>query len=71
MGKKPRKGLLLHFFANAAGGKEQPIVIGKAAKPRCFKGIIKDPKKPEGIYYYSNPKAWMNTEVMTDIHSSE
>ena len=54
------------MFANAAGGKEKPIVIGKAAKPRCFKGI-KDPKKPEGIPYYSNSKAWMNTEVMSDI----
>jgi len=26
-------------IANAAGGKETPIVIGRAAKPRCFKGI--------------------------------
>ena len=66
-GKKAKERLTIAFFANAAGGKEHPIVIGKAAKPRCFKGIIKDPKKPEGIPYYSNPKAWMNTEVMTDI----
>ncbi len=65
-GKKAKERLTIAFVANAAGGKEQPIVIGKAAKPRCFKGI-RDPKKPEGIPYYSNPKAWMNTEVMTDI----
>ncbi len=64
--KSAKEGKKAAFFANAAGGKEQPIVIGKAAKLRCFKGI-RDPKKPEGILYYSNPKAWMNTEVMTDI----
>ena len=41
-------------------------MIGKSAKPRCFKGI-RDPKKPEGIPYYANPRAWMNTQVMIDI----
>ena len=66
-GGKNKERLTIAFFANAAGGKEQPIVIAKAAKPRCFKGITKDPKKPKGIPYYSNPNDWMNTEVMTDI----
>ena len=66
-GKKAKERFTIAFFANAAGGREQSIVIGKAAKPRCFKGTVKDPKKPEGIPYYSNSKAWMNTEVMTDI----
>ena len=41
-------------------------MIGKPAKPRCFKGI-RDPKKPEGIPYYANSRAWMNTQVMIDI----
>ena len=61
-----REMFTIAFFANAAGGKEQPIVIGKAAKPRCFKAI-KDPKKPGGIPYYAHPKAWMTTEVMTEL----
>lgn len=65
--EKAKEMLTIAFFANAAGGREQPTVIRKAAKPRCFKGIVKDPNKPEGIPYYSNSKAWMNTEVMTDI----
>ena len=65
-GKKSKERLTIAFFANAAGGTEQPIVTGKAAKPRCFKGI-RDPKMPDGIPYYANPKAWMTTEVMTDI----
>ena len=65
-GKKSKERLTIAFFANAAGGKEQPIVIGRAAKPRCFKGI-RDEKNPEGIPYYANPKAWMTTQVMTNI----
>ena len=40
-----------------------PVVIGKAAKPRCFKGLS-DMKNPP---YYSNPKAWMNAEIMNEI----
>ena len=54
------------FFANAAGGKELPVVIGKAAKPRCFKGI-RDPKKPAAIPYYSSPKAWMTTNIIESV----
>ena len=65
-GEKSKERLTIAFFANAAGGKEQPIVIGRAAKPRCFKGI-RNQKKPEGIPYHANPKAWMTTHLMTDI----
>jgi len=43
-----------------------PIVIGKAAKPRCFK-CIRNLKKPHGVPYYSNAKAWMNNELMTTL----
>jgi len=65
-GKKAKQRLTITFIANAAGGKELPIVIGKAAKPRCFKGI-RDPSNPLGIPYYSQPKAWMSSEIMDDI----
>lgn len=54
---------------NAAGGKEPPIVIGKAASPRCFKGI-KDKKMPHGLRYFSNSKAWMNSDIMDTILSN-
>ena len=50
-GEKSKERLTI---ANAAGGKEQPIVIGRAAKPRCFKGI-RNPKMPDGVPYYANP----------------
>ena len=41
--EKSKERLTIGFFANAAGGKEQPIVTGRAAKPRCFKEI-RNPK---------------------------
>ena len=65
-GKKSKERITVAFFANAAGGMELPVVIGKSTKPRCFKGI-KDFKKPAGIPYYSNQKAWMNAEIMDSM----
>ena len=38
-GKKAKQRNTWAFFVNAAGEKEDPIVIGKSAKPRCFKNI--------------------------------
>ena len=38
----------------------------KSKKPRCFKNI-KILSRPHAIYYYSNPKAWMTTEIITSI----
>ena len=62
-GRKAKQRLTISFLVNAAGDKEVPVVIGKAAKPRCFKGL-NDVAKPLGITYYSNPKSWMTTEDM-------
>ena len=39
------------FFVNAAGEKED----------------LKDIKRPYGCWYYANPQAWMNTEIMKDV----
>ena len=64
--KKAKERLTVALFVNAAGGKELPVVIGKSAKPRCFKGL-KNIRKPAGVPYYSNKRAWMNTEVMNNI----
>ncbi|GFY22849.1 tigger transposable element-derived protein 6 [Trichonephila clavipes] len=38
-----------------------PLVIGKSAKPRCFKIINSFPTK-----YRSNKKAWMTTELFNE-----
>ena len=51
---------------NAAGGKESPVLIGKSKKPRCF-SKLQDASHPCGANYFSNDKAWMRTEIMTDI----
>ncbi|GFV15453.1 hypothetical protein TNCV_4834791 [Trichonephila clavipes] len=42
--------------------KITPLVIGKSAKPRCFKGINSFPTK-----YRSNKKAWMTTELFDGL----
>ena len=52
-------------FANAAGEKKLPLVIGRAQNPRCFKGV-KDPILPCAIPYRSNAKAWMNRTIWTE-----
>ncbi|GFW53228.1 tigger transposable element-derived protein 6 [Trichonephila clavipes] len=41
--------------------KITPLIIGKSAKPRCFKGINSFPTK-----YRSNKKAWMTTELFNE-----
>ncbi|GFY30668.1 tigger transposable element-derived protein 6 [Trichonephila clavipes] len=41
--------------------KITPLVIGKSAKPRCFKGINSFPTK-----YRSNKKAWMTSELFNE-----
>ena len=56
------------FIANATGRKVVPIVIRKAPSPRCFNGL-KGKKNPRSVPYYSNSKAWMNSDVMCDILS--
>ena len=65
-GKKAKQRNTWAFFVNAAGEKEDPIVIGKSAKPRCFKHL-KDKTRPCKCSYFSNSKAWMNTDIMTVI----
>ena len=67
-GKQAKQRNTWAFFVNAAGEKEDPIVIEKYAKPRCFKNL-KDIKRPYRCCYFSNTKAWMTTEVMNEVLS--
>jgi len=57
-GKKQDKfRITMGLACNADGSEKLPILlIGKYAKPRCFKNA-----SPEslGLYYRSNKKAWM------------
>ncbi len=64
-GKKVSKDrITVGLCCNLTGSEKlDPVVIGKSAKPRCFKGENMKQKK---IMYYSNKKAWMNTAVFND-----
>ena len=65
-GKKAKQRCTWAFFVHAAGGKEEPVVIGKSKKPCCFKHL-KDKTKPYKCCYFSNSKAWMRTEIMVNV----
>ena len=63
-GKKSKQRFTAAFFVAADGSKvSQPIVIWKSKSPRCFKNI-QDKNRPSMVYYFSNDKAWMRTEIM-------
>ena len=64
-GKQAKQLNTWAFFVNAAGEKEDPIVIGRYVKPRYFASLTN--KRPYGCGYYSNNKAWMTTDVMKEV----
>ena len=60
-GEKSKERLTVLFAVNELGThKLTPLVIGKSAKPRCFKGVN---MSNLGVYYRNNKKAWM-TEII-------
>ena len=63
-GKKSKQRFTAVFFVAADGSiVSQPIVIWKSTSLRCFKNI-QDKTRPSMVYYFSNDKAWMRTEIM-------
>lgn len=67
-GKRSKERITLLLTTNATGtDKLKALVIGKSAKPRCFKGIKSLP-----VEYHSNKKAWMNMGLfhtwLTDLN---
>lgn len=62
-GKASKERITILQCANMKGEKEKLLVIGKAARPRCFKGIdIKDLP----VQWKFNKKAWMTQKIMTE-----
>lgn len=58
-GKKSKERLTVLLCANADGSEKlPPLVIGKFAKPRCFKNVKSLPTQ-----YTFNKKAWVTTKV--------
>ncbi|XP_037557867.1 tigger transposable element-derived protein 4-like [Dermacentor silvarum] len=62
-GGKSSKERVSVLIATNMTGRERChlLVLGKAAKPRCFKGV-----KTLPVYYASNRKAWMTSELFKD-----
>ena len=65
-GGKSKQRLTITFMVNAAGEKESAIVIWKAEKPRCFKGIDISTLP---VKYFSQPNAWMTGEILDEVLS--
>lgn len=60
-GKHSKQRLTLLLCVNMDGSdKRDPLVIGKSARPRCFKGTKRLPVK-----YVANSKAWMSRAIFT------
>jgi hypothetical protein len=48
--------------ANEDGSERLPLlIIGKFAKPRCFKNVKKLP-----VEYYANKRSWMTSSIWND-----
>ena len=62
-GKKESKlRLTMLIGANMTGeDKLDPLIIGKSANPRCFRGVSHIP-----LPYTSNAKAWMTSQIWTE-----
>jgi hypothetical protein len=59
-GKKSKERITLSLCVNMEGDFEKPVVIGRAAKPRCFKNL-KTENLP--VTWYHNQKAWMTQKL--------
>ena len=61
-GKKESKQRLTILVEASLAGKKLPLImIDKSAKPRAFRNVNHLPVK-----YYSQGKAWMNSEIFVD-----
>jgi hypothetical protein len=62
-GKMFQEGLTVLLCGNMVGEMEKPIVIGKAAKARCFMNL-KINNLP--VIWRNNKKAWMTATTMEE-----
>ena len=57
-------GLTVSLLANAAGDKEDPIVIWKVENARCFRSSVKSSLP---VKYFHQKKAWMTDEILDQV----
>uniref|UniRef100_A0A1E1XKZ6 Putative tick transposon n=1 Tax=Amblyomma sculptum TaxID=1581419 RepID=A0A1E1XKZ6_AMBSC len=61
-GKQSKLRITILLCANLDGtDKRVPLVVGKSARPRCFKGTKRMPVK-----YVANSKAWMTRQIFSE-----
>jgi hypothetical protein len=60
-GKMSKQRLTVLFCGNMAGEMENPLVIGKTAKPRCFKNLKNNNLS---VIWRSNKKACMTAAAV-------
>ena len=66
-GKQSKKRCIVALFVAANGSKVcDPIVVWRSKKPCCFKKL-KNIYRPHGVFYFTNAKAWMTTEIMQEV----
>ena len=64
-GKKCKQRMTVAFIVSSAGESEtMPIVIWKAEKHRCFKGVKKS-QLP--VLYFHQKKAWMTGDILDEV----
>lgn len=61
-GKLAKERLTLMLCVNSVGDFEEPLIIGKAARPRCFKNVDMNSLQ---VTWRHNTKAWMTQDIMT------
>jgi hypothetical protein len=62
--KKDRFRISVGLACNADGSEKlEPVFIGRARKPRCFK---KQTPEQRGFSYQNNKKAWMTTVLFEE-----
>ena len=59
-GKKAKERIMLLLCCSATGEKLEPLIIGKSANPRCFRGIN---VRTLNIRYESNRRAWLTRDI--------
>ena len=67
--KKAKVRLTVAFFVIADEQKvDEPVIIWKSKKPRCFKNLTgRDLSRSLGVHYFANNKALMHSEIMSDV----
>ena len=62
--KKSKERITIGLCANADGSEKlKPIVVAKAARPRCFPKTF---NVQSLVHYYHNKKSWMTSLIFTD-----